>query len=90
MDIDCNCKNKPAAQPAGQTLPYATPPVGKIHSFSKIVVSFEPIQLFDALQDLESPKKCQYSFFYVWKQYSNKVCFMTGSTIFNRFGVIAS
>ena len=34
-------KNKPAAQ----TLPDATPPVGKIHALSKIAVTFEPIQL---------------------------------------------
>ena len=38
--------NKPAAQAAGQTLPDATPPVGKIHPFSKIAVNFEPIQRF--------------------------------------------
>ena len=36
--------NKPAAKAAGKTLPDATPPVGKIHSFSKIAVTFEPIQ----------------------------------------------
>ena len=29
-------RNKPAAQAAGQTLPDATHPVGKIHPFSKI------------------------------------------------------
>ena len=38
--------NKPAAQAAGQTLPDATPPVGKIHQFSKIVVPIKPIQRF--------------------------------------------
>ena len=27
-----------------QTLPDATPPAGKIHPFSKIAVTFEPIQ----------------------------------------------
>ena len=32
-------KNKHAAQAAVQTLPDATPPVGKIHSFSKIAVT---------------------------------------------------
>ena len=37
-------ENKPAGQSAGQTLPNATPPVGKIHPFSRIAVSFEPIQ----------------------------------------------
>ena len=36
--------NKPAAQAAGQTLPDAPPPVGKIHSFSNIAVTFETIQ----------------------------------------------
>ena len=29
---------------ARQTLPNATPPVGKIHPFRKIVVPFEPIK----------------------------------------------
>ena len=38
--------NKPAAQDEGQTLPDATPPVGKIHPFSKIAVTFKPIQRF--------------------------------------------
>ena len=37
-------RNKPAAQAAGQTLPDATPSVGKNHQFSKIAVTFEPIQ----------------------------------------------
>jgi hypothetical protein len=31
-------------QAAGQTLPKATPPVGKIHPFNKIGAIFEPIQ----------------------------------------------
>ena len=35
--------NKPAA---GQALPDATPPVGKIHPFSKVAVTVEPIQRF--------------------------------------------
>ena len=35
-------ENKPAAQAAGQALPDATPPVGKI---SKTVITFEPIPL---------------------------------------------
>ena len=39
-------RNKPAAQAAGQTLPDATPPVGKINPFSKIAVTIEPIQQF--------------------------------------------
>ena len=46
--------NKPAGQTAGQTLPDATPPVGQIHPFSEIAVTFEPIQQLDTLQDLES------------------------------------
>ena len=39
-------KNKPAAQAAVQTIPGATPPVLKIHPFSKVAVTFEPIQRF--------------------------------------------
>ena len=39
-------RNKPAAQAAEQTLPYAAPPVGIIHPFSKIAVTFEPILQF--------------------------------------------
>ena len=46
-----------------QTLPDATSPVGKVHPFSKITV------IFDALQDLESLTKCQYSLFYAWKNH---------------------
>ena len=49
-------ENKPVAQAAGQTLHDATPPVGKIHPFSKITVTFEPIQRYSdlvALEDLE-------------------------------------
>ena len=38
--------NKPAVQAAGQTLPDATPSVGKIHPFSKVAPTFEPIQQF--------------------------------------------
>ena len=34
--------NKSAAPAAGQTLPVATPPEGKINPFSKITVTFEP------------------------------------------------
>ena len=37
-------ENKPAAQTAGQTLPNATSPVDKIHPFSKMAVTIEPIQ----------------------------------------------
>ena len=39
-------KIKPAAQAVGQTLPDAAPPVGKIHPFSKIAVTFKPIKQF--------------------------------------------
>ena len=44
---------------AGQTLPDAIQPVGKIHLFSKIAVTFKPIQRF----------RCplRYSLFYGWK-----------------------
>ena len=45
-------KTQPAAPAAGQTLPDATPPVGKIHPFNKITGTFD----LDALQDLESLK----------------------------------
>ena len=38
--------NKPAVQAVGQTLPNATPPVDKIHPFSKIAITFEPVQRF--------------------------------------------
>ena len=41
--------NKPAAQAAGQTLPDASAPVGKIHPFSKIAITFEPIQQLKCL-----------------------------------------
>ena len=38
----------------GQTLPDATLPIGKIHPFSKLVVTFEPLIQFDALLHLKS------------------------------------
>ena len=41
----CN-QNKPAAQAADQTLPEATPPIGKIDTFTKMVVTFEPTLQF--------------------------------------------
>ena len=41
--------NKPAAQPAGQTFPAATPPVGKVHSFRIIAVTDDPIKLLKCL-----------------------------------------
>ena len=50
-----------------QTLPDATPPVGKIHPVSKIAVTLEPIQRLGALQDLDYLKKVQYSLFCEWK-----------------------
>ena len=37
-----------------QTLSDEAPPIGKIHPFSKIAVTFEPLMGFDALQDFES------------------------------------
>ena len=61
--------NKPAAQAAGQTLPNAPPPVGKIHPFSEIAVTFEPYSNLDALPDLESLKRWKYGFFYDWKHH---------------------
>ena len=51
--------NKAAAQAAELTLPFATPPVAKINPFSHL----------DAVQDLESLKKFQYSLFYDWKHH---------------------
>ena len=71
-------KDKPAAQAAGQTIPDATPPVGKIYLFSKIVVTFELII------QLKCPSR-----FRIFKKNVNKVCFMTGSTIFKCLGVTA-
>ena len=53
-----------------QTLPNEAPTIGKIHPFSKIAVTFEPVMQFGC--PLESPKNC------------NKVYFMTGSTICNQ------
>ena len=44
LTLELNKTNKPAAQAAGQTLPDATPPVDKINPFSKIALTFEPIQ----------------------------------------------
>ena len=35
--------NKPAAPAAGQTIPDATPPLRKIHPFSKSALTFKPI-----------------------------------------------
>ena len=70
-------KKKNDWQAAGQTLPNATPPVCKIYPFSKIAVTFEPMQRFRCPSRLEISEKCQFIFF------------MTGSNIFNRLGVEA-
>ena len=37
-----------------QTLPDEAPPIGKIHSFSKMALTFKLLWDFDALRDLES------------------------------------
>ena len=52
--ITVSAKNKSPAQAARQTLPDATPPVGKMHPFSKIAVTLNQFRDLDALQDLES------------------------------------
>ena len=62
-------ENKPAVQAAGQTLPDATPPVGKIHPFSKIAVTFERIQRFRCPPRFRISEKCQYSLSYDWKHH---------------------
>ena len=59
-----------------QTLPDATPPVGKIHPFIKMAVTFEPIQ------QLWCPS--------VFIISVHIVCFTTRSTILNHFGLTAS
>ena len=51
-------KNKPAAQAAGQTFPNATPPVDKIHPFSKIAVTIEPLRQFRCPSRLGIFEKC--------------------------------
>ena len=70
-------QNKPAVQAAGQTLLDATPPIGKIHPFSKIAVTLNQYSDLDDLQDLDLLKNVHI------------VCFMTGSNIFNCLGVAA-
>ena len=70
--------NKPAVQAVGQTLPDASPPVGKTHPFSEIVVTVDSIKQF----------RCPSSF-RISKKNVNIVSFMTGSTILNRLGVMA-
>ena len=42
-------KNKPATHAAHGLLTDATPPTSKIHLFSKITITFEPITGFDVL-----------------------------------------
>ena len=53
--------NKPATQAAGQTLLDATPPVGKIYPFSKIGVTFEPIQRFRCPSGFKISEKYNYN-----------------------------
>ena len=66
----------PAAQV--QTLPDANPPIGKIHLFSKIALTFKTVmKLGWALRFRTSYKKC------------NIVYFMTDSTVFHYEGVVA-
>ena len=43
IQTGCMIRKKPAAQAGTQTLSDATPPVDKIHPFSKITVTFEPL-----------------------------------------------
>ena len=62
-------QNKPAAQAAGQTLPDEPPPVGKINSFSKIAVTFEPIQRFRCPSRFRVSKKMSLSLFVDWKHH---------------------
>ena len=57
-------KNKPGTQAAGQTLCVAIPQLGKIPPFSKIAVTFEPIQQFRCPSRFRISEKCQLSLFY--------------------------
>ena len=63
LQIQLNCETSLLLRLQAQTLPDATPPIGKIHPFSKIAVTLNEHGNFDALQDLESLAKVQYSFF---------------------------
>ena len=48
-----------------ETLPNATPQLGKIPLFTKIAITFKPKKYYlDALKDLKSPKKLKHSLFY--------------------------
>ena len=78
-DICRNYENEPAVQPAGQTFPDATAPIGKVHPFSKIAITFELIHQFRCPSRFRIPKKKKV----------NIVCFMTESTIFNPLGLTA-
>ena len=59
-----------------QTLPDATPPLGKIPQFTKIAVTF------DLMKQFRCPLR-----FRISKKNLNIVYFMTESTIFNHWGV---
>ena len=61
-----------------QTIPDEAPPVGQIHPFSKIAVTFRPIQRFWCPSGFRMSEKNV-----------NIVCFLTGSTILNRLGMTA-
>ena len=60
-----------------QTLPNATPPIGKILPFSKIAITFDPIVRFGCPLRLRISKKKKFDVVY----------FMTESTIYNHEGV---
>ena len=47
------CETRLQRRLQSQTLPDATPPIGKSHPFSKMTVTFEQLMDFDALLDLE-------------------------------------
>ena len=49
------------------TLSDATRPIGQIHPFSQIAVTFYSVLQFIALCDLECLKPVQHSLFYNWK-----------------------
>ena len=64
-------------KPAAQTLPDVAPPVGKIHPFSKLAVTFGPIQRLGCPSRFRISENDQYSLF------------LTGNTISNRLAVTA-
>ena len=49
--------------------PAATPPVGKVHSFSKIVVTCEPIQQYICPSRFKISEKNEYRLFHEWKHH---------------------